>query len=239
MMLGIGKDDAPKMRKKAIDFLGGEKALFDMLQTGLLGMAGIDARMSLAIRPFSPFVDPLMGESVIMGLGREIKGSVDDVSRARYYKAFFENAMMPNAVKRVAKAVRESTLEGKTTYLGDTVLDFNGNPIKLSTGEAVISAMGFVPARIGRYYSAVMGIKEFQQYWSKEKSEIGTMYKIARIARDGDKMADVKRRIDWFNREMKTYKEAPTPAINSRTMEQWEKGSGSERMREIARYYYE
>jgi hypothetical protein len=233
----VGADDRPKLRKDIIRFLGGEKALFDALETGLVGLLGVDMRNSLGIRIHEPFTDPLMGNNVIMGVAKEFRSWKDDIMRGRYVKAFFENPVLPNSVKRIARAVRES-VQGKTTHLGDVVVDLDGNPIRLTTGEAMMASMGFIPARIGRYYSQVMGVKALQEYWGYEKSIIGTQYKIARLNRDSDQMAEVRRMIQWFNREMADYEVAPVPQIGDRTLKQWTKASGSKRFRDIARHYY-
>ena len=227
------------VRKKLVESLGGDGALLRMMDTGLFGLAGIDMRMSLAVPPrsLSNYVDPLMGDNAIMGLWKDFFKTGDMLVKGKIAQAIFEGVAAPGALKKLSRSIREATT-GKTTHRGDIVLDLSGKPLKLSGTELVYASLGLLPRRVGQHYVATNNLTELRRYYSSSKSDIATRWKIAKLRKDNEALRMLRREIADYNRELESYPTEPTSLVTDTTIKKWERGAGSQRIRDLAKYYY-
>jgi hypothetical protein len=115
---------------------------------GVPGLAGIDASGSISVEimrdleKWSDLPKELLG--AIGGVGENLANAADSYKRGDYYRTAED--LSPQAVRNVMGAYRKST-EGVTTRTGRQVLDTQGQPVKLSEGEAVKKGLGFQSVR--------------------------------------------------------------------------------------------
>jgi hypothetical protein len=235
----VPETTAKKMRQGIVDALGGERALVDFFDYGIAGLLGMDGSRNLQIRPLS-LADPMFGENAVMSQWRDLKYTVDDFARGRVVKGVFEGVWAPGWLKKISRAGR-TAVEGMTTFRGDMQLDVNGKPLTLNSYELMLYGAGIMPKRIGRHFVATNSAQDLISYYGKEKSNLGTKFKIATIKNDREMLRELKREIDLFNKELDEFKingKTPAPKITSRTLKAWKRGTGSQKMRDIARRYY-
>lgn len=115
---------------------------------GVPGLAGIDMSGSVSIevmkdlKQWSDLPKELLG--AVGGIGENLANAADSYKRGDYYR--MGEDLSPQAVRNVMGAYRKAT-EGVTTRTGRQVFDAQGQPVKLSTGEAVGKGLGFQPVR--------------------------------------------------------------------------------------------
>ncbi len=230
---------ASKVREKVVKSLGGEGAILDMWDHGLAGMAGISMKYQLQIRPFA-LADPLFGQNAPLSMLRDFKKTAGDISRGRLWKALETMPFTPGFAGDISRAIRQKH-QGVTTFRGDIVLDLNGEPLELSYKDAMKSAFGFLPTKIANHYRSTGFARGLMKHFSNKKSGIGTRYKLAFRKKDKSELNNLKRAIKQFNKRLKNNEvngSTPVPKITNATLKAWRKGSGTKRMRDIAKYYY-
>jgi len=235
----FGMESAAKARDAMVKQLGGGSAILQAIDGGVLGFTGMDFSYQLQLRPLA-LADPLFGENAVMSMINEIGKAKDDLKRGRIAKAIFEGPHMPGFMKKLSRAYRTAT-EGTTTFRGDVVLDLQGKPLKLSTYEIAMSAMGFMPRTLQNHYKGQRFARDLKAYWGKRKSELGTKYKIAHARGDKQALSELKREIEYFNARVKENKVngvTPTPLVTSSTLSAWLRGAGSELERKLQANYY-
>lgn len=230
------ENTAAQLRLDVVDHLGGHKTILQLVDQGLFGLAGFDMSYQLGLKPLT-LADPLMGENAIMAGIRDLRNTKDDILRGRIMKALFEGIHSPGFVKDIHRAIRTSQ-EGVTTFRGDVVLDLKGKPFRMNAYEIGLYSMGLIPRRLGRHYASQRAVRELRSHWGRKKSRLGTKYKIAILNGDSDEISDVKREIEFFNRDVSENQvggEYPTSPISASTVRNWARGSDTATMRAMAR----
>jgi hypothetical protein len=235
----FGMESAAKARNAMVKELGGGSAILQAIDGGLLGFTGMDFSYQLQLRPLA-LADPLFGENAVMSMINDIGKAKDDLRRGRIAKAIFEGPHMPGFMKKLSRAYRTAT-EGVTTFRGDVVLDLQGAPMKMSTYEIAMSAMGFMPRKLQNHYKGQRFTRDLKAYWGKRKSELGTKYKVASAKGNKQALTELEREIKYFNarvRDNKVGGELPTSLITPKTLSNWLRGAGSETERKLQANYY-
>lgn len=225
-----------KMRNRLIKACGGRKKLIELLDYGAFGLIGVDFSQKFQVNPFK-ITDPLFGNT-ILSEWQKMKRLPDSVARGRWQKAIFEDFILtPSFMTKLSRAVRQYS-EGLTTYTGTHVLDLDDKPVKLTNKDLFMVAFGLMPTRLADHYKARKGARDLINYYSLEKSRIGTRYKVALHENDKEDLNYIKDLIREYNSELeKNAIDGVTvvPAINKRTLSAWRRGSDTKRVRAIAK----
>ena len=125
-------------------------------------------------------------------------------------------SVAPTGFESPLKAIRQAT-EGITTTGGKQILDEKGQPIKLTTGEAIAQAASFRPARIAEISQERRIESNIEKYYKGQRDEIYILTRRAKTLKDWD---NISRLIQKFNISVMKYRGviAPISARPSRSI---------------------
>lgn len=206
ILAGIfGEPDEPDDWEFKLRRMIGDKAVADLLISGVPGAMGVDLSGKIGlgnVTSILPFTDVdltsrsglekvivgLMGPTV--GLGLKFADGLGMMSQGDYYKGLEQ--MLPNGVANVLKSGRFAT-EGITMRNGDVVL----KPEEISMLDAAFQAVGLPTNTITDRQFTQKVVKEFDKYYKQRDTEIKGDYVEASRKGDSASMGDA---IDEWNK---------------------------------------
>ena len=105
---------------------------------------------------------------------------------------------------------------GATTPSGKVLTDEQGNPIRLSGGEAAAQAMGFRPERMAQIFGEQWTIENVKKHFAEKRNEL---YARSRLAKTQEEKQRVIRDMQRFNMEARKYR-GVTPPIAASSLRQ-------------------
>jgi hypothetical protein len=179
------------------------------MQRGLLaGALGIDIGSRIA--PNLPMTNLRSGELTLanmleaaLGAGAIPAQTVFSVGRALSQgeprRALEAGA--PVSVRNILAAIRLST-EGATTMKGQPIFTAQGEPLKLTPGEAIKKGMGFQPVRVSEHYSKERHARRMEE--DRRDRAQGFAGDLARAIRNEDEAGFQRTIDDWvaYNNKM-------------------------------------
>lgn len=206
ILAGIfGEPDEPDDWEFKLRRMIGDKAVADLLISGVPGAMGVDLSGKIGlgnVTSILPFTDVdltsrsgfekvivgLMGPTV--GLGLKFADGLGMMTQGDYYKGLEQ--MLPNGVANVLKSGRFAT-EGITMRNGDVVL----KPEEISMLDAAFQAVGLPTNTITDRQFTQKVVKEFDKYYKQRDTEIKGDYVEASRKGDSASMGDA---IDEWNK---------------------------------------
>lgn len=187
-----GKDLASEAKEQAGDY-------GDLLLYGVPGLVGVDLTGSLSIEAPRRLED-IFG--VPWDFIKKGKLTADDIAAGDYYRAAEDFPLNWTAVSNPMAAYRYAT-RGQQTRSGKTIFDDEGNPVKLTTGEAIGKGLGFQPVKLSEGYRKFEARQGVEDYWADRKEKIKSKIVLAWSNRgDGSKQFKAaKEEVDRFNKE--------------------------------------
>jgi ribosomal protein S15P/S13E len=125
----------------------------------------------------------------------------DDYLRAREFAS-------PSFLESILKAYRMAD-RGATTPGGKVLIDEQGNPIRLSGGEAAAQAMGFRPERMAQVSGEHWTMDNVKKHFAEKRNDFYARFRLSKTPQDRQR---VIRDMQRFNMEARKYR-GLTPLI--------------------------
>jgi hypothetical protein len=182
--------------RKALAGVGGE-VLSRFGMEGLPALLGTTLTGSLKLG--LPTISSSDFSGVYGGMIDKGKKAIQAFQKQDIYRGI-EN-LMPTFIESPMKAYRMAT-EGATTAQGKIMFDEKGQPIKLTTGEAIGQAAGFRPERTAILSEEKRSFQNLTQHYSGQRDDL---YARIRMAKGTDR-TNVLKEIRDYNLEVQKYK---------------------------------
>jgi ribosomal protein S15P/S13E len=101
---------------------------------------------------------------------------------------------------------------GATTPTGKVLTDEQGNPIRLSGGEAAAQAMGFRPERMAQISGEHWTMENVKKHFAEKRNDF---YARSRLAKTEEERQQVIRDMQRFNMEARKYRGVIPPVAAS------------------------
>ena len=225
----FGDPDEPDNWEYKLRQMIGDKAVADLLISGVPGAMGVDMSGKIGLgNVFSilPYTDVDLAsrsgaEKVLVGLmgptanlGLKFADGVGLMAQGQYYKGLEQT--LPNGVANLMKGTRFAA-EGITMRNGDVVL----KPDEISMLDAAFQAVGLPTNTITDRQFTQKVVKEFDKYYSERTTEIKGDY--VKASRNGDSAAMAEARDEWVKlqeaRVANGYKRQPYSELYRAPME--------------------
>jgi len=189
----------------------GGTVLEKMGMAGIPALIGIDISGSLktgipGLGPGTP-ADTVYG--VYGGLGKKALNAMNSVERDDYLRAL--EFASPSFLESILKAYRMME-QGVTTPTGKVLADEQGNPIRLSGGEAAAQALGFRPERMAQISGEHWTMENVKNHFGEKRNDL---YVRVRLAKAQEEKQKVIRDMQRFNMEARKYRGVIPPIAAS------------------------
>lgn len=184
--------------RKVLHGIGGQ-ILSDVGMAGLPAIVGVDLSGSMKIGV--PFIGSTGNEiwGVWGGLIDSGKKAIGQVSEGSYLRAL--ETVSPVAIQAPLKGLRMGT-EGMKTASGKDILDESGQPVKMTTREAITQAAAFRPVRLSQIQGERRVEANVEATFKERRMSILEHARKAKTTQDFKKLA---RDITNFNLEVSKY----------------------------------
>lgn len=182
--------------------VGGD-ILAKMGTAGIPALMGVDLSGSLKIGLFKPNPEEVYG--VYGGLYDKGKRAMELVARHQYMRA--GEAISPVMIENFMKAYRMNT-EGATTPRGKVIFGEDNQPLKLTTGETVVQALGFRPERVATLSTENRVLSNVEQHYNDRRSVL--LDRLA-MAHTEQERQEVAKDIEEFNKSVSPLAKIVTP----------------------------
>jgi len=184
---------------------------------------GIDISGSLktgipGLGPGTP-ADTVYG--VYGGLGKKALNAMNAAERDDYLRAL--EFASPSFLESILKAYRMAD-RGATTPTGKVLTDEQGEPVRLSGGEAAAQAMGFRPERMAQISGEHWTMENVKKHFAEKRNDL---YARGRLAKTQEEKQEVIRDMQKFNMGTRKYRGVISPitatSLNEAARQKFEK----------------
>jgi hypothetical protein len=143
------------------------------------------------------------------GLGKKALNAINAVEREDSLRA--PELASPAFIEAIQKAYRMAD-RGATTPSGKVLTDEQGEPIRLSAGEAGAQAMGFRPERMAQISGEHWPMENVKKHFAEKRNDLCAR---SRLAKTEEERQKVIRDMQRFNMEARKYRGVIPPVAAS------------------------